>query len=338
MTRTRKKEGANGGHDAADRTAAGKSPSPEPGLNTRTIIRHRLLDRLSEEPRPRLIVVQGPAGYGKTSLLRQHCERRAARAERIAWVRMDAESGDAPHFLRLLCDAVDGLLPDDVRGALHESPRRAASLQDLLRRLSRIHEPVVLVVDNFETAASSHFEEVFAQVVRGLPTTVQFCVGTRVLPTARLARLQIRDGTVVVANEELCFGPAETLDFFREFSDLRPDAIAEIHERTDGWPAALQAYRLCLRRGVRSRVEAYAGRGTTRELIDFLSAEMFENLAPDLRIRLLEMAVPEKLSAALVEHITGESQRSRTVSVSVGRALSECAASAGVARCGSWFM
>ena len=288
--------------------ASPAASNPQAGADSRSILRHRLLDRLSAEPRPRLIVVQGPAGYGKTSLLRQHCERRAARGERVGWVRMDAQSGDAAHFLRLLCDAVAALGGPRRRPAADSapSPERPATLQDLLRGLSRVAEPVVLVVDNFETAASAPFEAVFAQAVRSLPMSVQLCVGTRVLPTARLARLQIREGTVVIANEELCFRPSETIEFFREFSALRPEEIAEIHERTDGWPAALQAFRLCLRRGARFRAEAYAGKGVTRELMDFLSAEMFDNLAPALGTLLLELAIPEKLSPALVEHITGE--------------------------------
>lgn len=287
-------------------TVEARTAAPEAGANSRSIVRHRLLDRLSAEPRARLIVVQGPAGYGKTSLLRQHCERRATCGERIAWVRMDAQSGDAAHFLRLLCDAVSALAAPRRRTNGAPSAERPATLQDLLRGLSQIKEPVVLVVDNFETAASAPFEAVFAQVVRGLPMSVQLCVGTRVLPTARLARLQIRDGTVVIANEELCFRPSETIEFFREFAALRPEEVAEIHERTDGWPAALQAFRLCLRRGARFRAEAYAGKGVTRELMDFLSAEMFDNLAPALGTLLLELAIPEKLSPALVEHITGE--------------------------------
>lgn len=312
MTTPRRQGSARGKPTSAGR---GRVPRPPTSAalesNAHAITRHRLLEQLSAEPRPRLIVVQGPAGYGKTSLLRQHCERRATQGEHIAWVRMDAESADAPHFLRLLCDALDNLLPADARTARKGALQRATTLQDLLRRLARLRVPVVLVVDNFETAASSHFEAVFAQVIRSLPMSVQFCVGTRVLPTARLARLQIREGTVVIANEELCFQPAETLEFFREFSDLRPEDVTEIHARTDGWPAALQAYRLCLRRGARSRVEAYAGRGVTRELIDFLAAEMFDNLAPELQARLLELAVPEKLSAPLVEHITGEPDGAR---------------------------
>lgn len=206
----------------------------------RGIERHRLLERLSVEPRPRLIVIQGPAGYGKTSLLRQHCDRRAALGERIAWVRMDAQSADAVHLLRRLCDAVESLAGKPARKPI-KSVERPATLQDLLRALARLREPLVLVIDNFETAASTHFESVFAQIVRSLPLTVQLCVGTRVLPGGRLARLQIRESTVVLSNEELCFQPSETIEFLREFASLRPEEIADIHERTGGWPAALQA-------------------------------------------------------------------------------------------------
>lgn len=280
-------------------------PAGDSDAAHRGILRHRLLDQLSIEPRPRLIVVQGPAGYGKTSLLRQHCDRRAALGERVAWVRMDAQSADAVHLLRRLCDAVEILAGQRSRKPV-DAVGRPATLQDLLRGLARLREPLVLVVDNFETAASAQFESVFAQIVRSLPMTVQLCVGTRVLPGARLARLQIREGTVVLSNEELCFRPSETIEFLREFVSLRPEEIAEIHERTDGWPAALQAFRLCLRRGARFRAEAYSGRGVTRELMDFLAAEAFDQLAPALGTLLLELAIPEKLSAALVEHITGE--------------------------------
>lgn len=288
----------------ADDPVEDRTSAPPPGA----IVRHRLLEKLSPPLRPRLIVVQGPAGFGKTSLLRQHCDRRAAAGEAVAWVRMDAQSGDAAHFLRLLCDAVVGLAGHaaGARRKTSAAADRPGTLQDLLRAVSRVGRPIVLVVDNFETASSPEFEALFAQVVRGLPEQVQLCVGTRMLPSARLARLQIRDGTVVIEAEELRFRPAETIEFFREFSSLRPEEVAEIHDRTEGWPAACQAFRVCLRRGGRYRAEAYTHRGVTRDLMDFLASEMFDQLAPAFGTLLLELAIPEKLSPALVEHITGE--------------------------------
>lgn len=285
----------------AKRPRPGVVTSPAPGM----VLRHRLLDQLAATPRPRLIVVQAPAGYGKTSLLRQHCERRAALGEKVAWVRMDTQSADETHFLHLLCDAARSLA-GTARSATATRHPGPATLQDLLRALGHVREPVVLVVDNFESASAPEFEAVFAQVVRRLPESVQLCVGTRVLPTARLARLQIRDRTILISNEALCFRPSETLGFLSEFTGLSPSEVAQIHERTEGWPAALQAYRLCMRRGARFRMEAWAGKGITAELMDFLSAEMFDNLAPAQGSLLLELAIPDKLSAELVEHITGE--------------------------------
>ena len=287
----------------ASRKAVVAAASTAPEVPTGAIVRRRLLEALSTTPPPRLIVVQGPAGFGKTSLLRQHCQRRAAAGDRVAWVRMDTSSGDAAYFLRLLCDAVERLPGDSLR-----APPRIdgpGTLRDVLHAIARIGRPLVLVVDNFESAASPHFDAMFAQLVRSLPESVQLCVGTRVLPTARLARLQIREGTVVISNEELCFRPSESFEFFREFGTLSAAEITAIHELTDGWPAALQAYRLCLKRGGRIRAELAVGKGITRELMDFLAAEIFDHLAPELGALLLELAIPEKLSPALVEHITG---------------------------------
>src|SRR3546814_13330060 len=42
----------------------------------------------------------------------------------------------------------------------------------------------------------------------------------------------------------------------------------------------------------------------TAELIEFLAAEMFAALDPALRELLLQLGVPDKLSAGLVEHIS----------------------------------
>ena len=269
-----------------------------------TIIRDRLLEILDIQPRPRLIIIQAPAGYGKTSLLKQYCACRMALQEKVSWIRMDAQSADSAQLLRLLCDAAD-VLSSSLRRR-DRGGRPPASLQEAVFCLERIPHPIVIVVDNFEAAASPDFEAIFAQIERSLPENVQLCVGTRLLPTSRLAGLRLRSDVVLISNEELCFRPSETLAFFAEFSDLRPAEILQIHERTDGWPAALQAFRLSLRRGGHFRAEAWAGKGITRELMDFLAAEMFDNLDQSLGALLLELAIPEKLVPSLVEHITGK--------------------------------
>src|SRR5690606_7549734 len=92
---------------------------------------------------------------------------------------------------------------------------------------------------------------------------------------------------------------------FGEFPGLSAQEVDEIHAAADGWPAALQCFRLCLRRGRQHRSLARAGKDVTRDLIDFLATEVFEHLAPDLQATLFKLAVPEKISSELVEHLTG---------------------------------
>src|SRR3546814_1607324 len=106
----------------AKRAAVDLPETRVPAANAQ-VSRRRLLDQLSAAPRARLIVVQGPAGYGKTVLLRQYCEQRAAAGDKVAWVRMDAHSADPAEFLRLLCEAARGL----------RSEEHTSELQSLMR-------------------------------------------------------------------------------------------------------------------------------------------------------------------------------------------------------------
>lgn len=268
------------------------------------VLRRVPLDRLKEHAGAALVLVQAPAGFGKTTLLRQYSEYRAARGDRIAWIRMDAHSADPAQFLRLLCDAVDGF-DESLRQRKARLDPRPPTIQDFTRALRRLRGGGLIVVDNFEQAFTAGLEGVFMQVVRVLPEGVQLCIGSRVLPTERLVSLKMREQVIVIDENDLRFRPAECAEFFREFQNLSAGEIAEIHRSTDGWPAALQFFRLSLGRGSRQRSLAYAGKGVTSDLIDFLATDVLDHLDADLQAALFELCVPEKINAGLVEHLTG---------------------------------
>ncbi len=268
------------------------------------VLRERALDRLKRHADAALVVVRGPAGFGKTTLLRQYGDHRAAQGDRIAWARVDAHSADPTQFLRLLCDAVDGLDEGQRQRRVRLDPR-PPTIQTLTRALRRLNGGGLVVVDNFEQAFSAGLEGVLMQVVRTLPQGVQLCIGTRVLPSQPLVGLKLREQVVVIDEDELRFTAGESLEFFREFQGLTPQEVDDIHRIADGWPAAMQCFRLCLRRGRQHRSLAWSGKGVTRDLIDFLATEVFDHLAPDLQTALFDLCVPEKLSSTLVEHLTG---------------------------------
>ncbi|SEQ38112.1 LuxR family transcriptional regulator, maltose regulon positive regulatory protein [Solimonas aquatica] len=280
--------------------AANDGAAPQAGA---LVLRREALQRLQQHRELRLIVVQAPAGFGKTSLLQQYCELRAAQGDAVAWLRVDLHCADASQFLRALCEALRGGAAPRGRGA-----RRPSTLEDLASLLRAQSGRLLLVIDNFEQASGAALDGLLGQLVRLLKPGMQLCLGTRVLPGHRLSRLLIEEQSLLLDAEALRFSAAESTEFLRDSAMLSAREITELHERCDGWPAALQCLRLCLRRGRSQRSLAFAGRGITPELIDFLAAEVFEQLAPELQSLLLELCVPEKLSAALVEHISARGQ------------------------------
>lgn len=268
------------------------------------VLRAAALERLKAGAQASLVLVQGPAGFGKTTLLRQYSTYRATQGDQIAWMRMDARSSDPAQFLRLLCDAADGF-DERVRQRKAKLEPRPPTLQDFKRALGRLRGGGLIVVDNFEQAFTADIEGVFMQVVRILPPAVQLCIGSRVLPSDRLVSLRMREQMVVIDEHDLRFRVEECDEFFREVPGLSPDDVTDLHRRTDGWPAALQCVRLCMRRGREHRGLAYAGKGITQDLTGFLATEVFDHLSPQLQSTLFLLCVPEKLNSELVSFVTG---------------------------------
>lgn len=265
--------------------------------------RRAALDRLLAAPDARLAVVRGPAGFGKTHLLRQYAGQAAERGDRVAWLRLDENSSDPAQFLRLLHAAVIAALPEAAPAVA--SAGTAPSISDVAAAMRACDGRVLVVIDNYESAAGPGLDGVLSQVLRIMPGNVQLCLGTRVLTLGGVARMRLQGEIAIVDEADLRFRPEETAEFFREFANLPAEEVTRIHQVTDGWPAALQCFRLCLRGGRGRRGLAYAGGGVNPELIDYLATDVFDLLEPDLQELLLAICLPEKLSAELTEFITG---------------------------------
>src|SRR3546814_15333435 len=107
---------------------------------------------------------------------------------------MDAHSADPAEFLRLLCEAARGLLHPRATRHRERGTIRLSTVQDFVRALHQVAGSVVVVVDNFEVAASADIVGVLAQAVRALPDGAQLCVGTRALPgSMQIGRASCRE-------------------------------------------------------------------------------------------------------------------------------------------------
>jgi LuxR family maltose regulon positive regulatory protein len=112
---------------------------------------------------------------------------------------------------------------------------------------------------------------------------------------------------VEIGPAELRFTAEESRHYLLELrgSGISPEDAAFLHERSEGWPAALQLAAIAFgdRPGGAERLRRFGG--SIIEVADYLAAEVLERLPEDLREFLVETSILEAFCAELCEAVTG---------------------------------
>ena len=277
-------------------------PGPRPGL----VPRPRLLARLDEGLGRGLILVCGPAGYGKTVLLTDWARRGEFPA---AWLSLDAADNDPARFWRHAVAALDRARPgiDDRLGPLL-GPPAPSSFQGLVTALINelATDQALLVLDDYHLISSRQVHESLAFLVEHRPAGICVVLASRSDPPLPLARLRARGQLTEIRVAELRFTPAEAGELLQHAASALPDAsVAALAARTEGWAAGLQLAALSLRRQDDAAAFVAAFTGSHRYVLDYLAEEVLEGQDEQLRAFLLETSVLGRLSGSLCDAVTG---------------------------------
>ena len=137
-----------------------------PGARAGQVLRPRLTARLDEGLARGLVLVCGPAGYGKTVLLADWARRGEVPA---AWLSLDAADNDPARFWRHAVAALDRARPgiDDRLGPLL-GPPAPSSFQGLVTALINDlagEEEALLVLDDYHLISARPVHESLAFLV-----------------------------------------------------------------------------------------------------------------------------------------------------------------------------
>ncbi|MDD3761711.1 MAG: LuxR C-terminal-related transcriptional regulator [Nevskiales bacterium] len=282
------------------------APPPYEGA----VERSALIARVHAEPTLRVIVVQAPAGYGKSTLLQQIMTAAGERGELTGWLSFDEADNDSRRLTGHLQALVAGLNGSDaatLSGGIADEQGRRRLTDWLLSRLVQLERPVSLFLDEFQSLTRKPALAVFKDLLQRLPENVTIYIGSRSVPEIGLARLVVNHQALVLRAEDLRFNAAEVQHFFSFSRDavVNADELDAILRRTEGWPAAIQLFRLSLASPSvrRSLGEGTAGR--PRELADYLADNVLELQPPRIQEFLLRTSVLSRLSAELCDEING---------------------------------
>ena len=277
-------------------------PGSRPGL----VPRPRLLARLDEGLGRGLVLVCGPAGYGKTVLLADWARRGDVPA---AWLSLDAADNDPARFWRHAVAALDRARPgiDDRLGPLL-GPPAPSSFQGLVTALINdlAADQALLVLDDYHLISAQPVHESLAFLVEHRPAGICLVLASRSDPPLPLARLRARGQLTEIRAAELRFTPAEAGELLQHAASALPDAsVAALAARTEGWAAGLQLAALSLRGHDDAASFVAAFTGSHRYVLDYLAEEVLEGQDEQLRTFLLETSVLDRLSGPLCDAVTG---------------------------------
>ncbi len=242
----------------------------------RGMARPRLLQALDRVWSCGLGLVVAPAGSGKTTLLGHFA---ASHDGSVAWYQAEASESSPrdllAHIQRSLGDAFA------IGGPPWESVDRA--IDDLDRRLDR---PALLVIDDAHTLHGSAAEAALARFIAYLPASLSVVLGSRRPPDLDLSRRRLDDAVVEIGTNDLRFRTWETEQLFNhEYrARLKPEELAELTRRTEGWVAGLQFFHLATRaKPVAERVRVLTGLGTRSGMVhDYLARNVLAELPDEL--------------------------------------------------------
>jgi LuxR family maltose regulon positive regulatory protein len=276
-----------------------------PVLRPGTVRRPRLIDLLAPGKLRPVVSVVAPPGFGKTTLLAQWAERGDLA---FAWVSVEEPDNDPKVLLSYIAEALNAVAPlgEEVFAAL-ASPGSSV-LGTVVPRLeaafSAMTAPVVLVLDDVHVLHNRECQAALSALADHVPPGSHLVLAGRAQPPVRLARLRAEARLTEIGPADLVLSAAEAASLLRGAGvSLGEHEVAELHRRTEGWPAALYLAALHLREGGSLPRAAVTFGGANRLVSDYLEAELLSRVSPWQRLFLTRTAVLERLSAPLCEAV-----------------------------------
>lgn len=253
----------------------------------------------------RLTQLVGPPGAGKTTALAQWRERLLAAGVKVGWYAAAEREREPAAFLHMLASAIHRAGVDMTATGLLDTldADPSVALDAILLALEQAETEMVLIVDGFDRAETPGTNAVIQALVETAPDQVHLALSARRKPRLAVSALIAQGAVRTIDTAELRFGAAEIgahLDLAADSADL-----AVIAERTEGWPVAVELFRLWRERTGAAEGLSALFSGRDGDVADYLAEQVFATLEPGRQALLVELSVLGDVSPALADRLRG---------------------------------
>jgi LuxR family maltose regulon positive regulatory protein len=278
-----------------------------PALPGTLLARPVLHEQLTAGAGRRLTVVVGSAGAGKSVLLSSWAAARPLGM--TSWVSCDEADANPVRFwagfIEATRDAEPGFGAEAADLLAMDGAVSADVTASLANDAARLPAGSAIVVDDFHYAAPSVSASMTDLVERWPAPAAQLVLASRADPSLRLHRLRLSGELCELRDRDLYFSPAECRQLLANFGVELADAdLAVLHERSEGWAAALQMAALSLRTAGPARASR-ALEVRSHAIAEYFAAEVLDQQPPEVARFMLDTSILAELTAEACAAVTG---------------------------------
>ncbi len=255
-----------------------------------------------------MTLISGPAGSGKTSLLRAWADG-PGQAHRLAVVQVRRDQQNAQQFWLAVLRAVRqafGTLGEDEQLAATPDFNQGAIADRVRAELAGQDDRTFLIIDDLHELTSQEALTQLIWLLERLPEHVHAILTTRHDLPLRLHKLRLSGELGEIRAADLRFTELETREFLAAAGiALSEDGAATLHQRTEGWAAGLRLAAISLASSPDPDrfVEDFSG--SSRTVAEYLLAEMLDCQPAEVQQLLLRTSLLDRVNGELADLMTG---------------------------------
>lgn len=279
-----------------------------PHLPAPQILRQQLLDQAVSDRNCRLTIVHAPAGYGKTTFLKQWYEYHINHNGAASWLSLDEEERKPSLFINYLvaalkhagvcCASLEKLL-----GQRDEELPASSIAAPIIHTLAQFQRDLILFFDDYQLVSGAPVNELVRKLGAHLPDNVGMVLSSRVYPDLAVQYLRNQGNVREIAIADLRFSQDEVDSVIaNHFDDV---ALNRLWDRTEGWPIACRMINVLIQNqlfDVRD-IDSFSGR--TTDLARYITEQVFTSLTANEQTMLMHTAIANRFTGDLANALCG---------------------------------
>jgi len=261
---------------------------------------------------PKLAVVFGPAGYGKSTLITQYIHSDPETLS--AWYSLDDGDNNLDVFTQYFLAAYDSIAKPEVSNRQAVTYQKSHSASPKARFTQLFNEIVAaagnvrFVLDDFHLITNCRVREFIEWILKSMPEQMSLVLTSREKPKLEcMAELAVQGNLVEIEAKQLKLSLVETENFLAldKAVQLDKQAVNILYERTEGWVAATQLVLHALHEQKNQQEFIATFSGSDKDIVSYLGTMVLSQQREEVQQFFLYTSVLKRLNASLCEMVTG---------------------------------